>query len=82
MAGDAAFIGKNPTRNAHAEMGPMTLRIGASMARVVSAFVDNVQFGGLQICTQLSFKGCNRWQRMRAAHWAESGLMYLFRYTA
>jgi hypothetical protein len=41
-----------------------------------------VQFGGLQICTQLIVKGDNRWQRMSAAHGAESGLMYLFRYTA
>ncbi len=42
MPGNAALAGKKRSRNAHAEMGAVTFRIGTGVARVVSAFVDDV----------------------------------------
>jgi len=48
MPGHGGFADKNPSRNAHPEMGTKAGAVGACVAMMLLAFVDHFKLAGLQ----------------------------------
>ena len=64
VAGDPVFPCKKRACNANAKVGPEALGIGAGMARMGGAFVNNLELAGTQAGPQLFFNtGDMDWQR-------------------